>query len=158
MAAFLPGAPAPHAYAPSTICVANAKRFVHLAVGRGAIGCVALPASLWGAAPRVHLSLRASQESDAAVSVGKAQVLVGGIEVELDDKSLREAFERSEDDTQVTVCIRVEDAAQNRLDTFLSQVSSHTSLCLCICGTCGTSKCVSCRVHDAEMKCQVECP
>jgi 23S rRNA pseudouridine1911/1915/1917 synthase len=76
------------------------------------------------------MSLRAAEAASARGSP-QPQILVGGVPADLDDKSLREAFERSDDDSQVTVCIQVDDAARQRLDTFLSKhisILSRSSL------------------------------
>jgi len=69
--------------------------------------------------PCARLSLRVQMKS--ADDGCRAQVLVGGVPADLDDKSLLQAFERSDDDSQVTVCIQVDGTVTNRLDTFLSQ-------------------------------------
>ena len=78
--------------------------------------------------PRARLMLRAAVEAQGVAEGGtKPKVLVGGVPADLDDKSLREAFERSDDDSQVTVCIEVEDSGKTRLDTYLSQKISILS-------------------------------
>ena len=92
---------------------------------------------------RAGLSLRTGAQSGtgAAVGGGTSQVLVGGVPAELDDKALREAFERSDDDSLVTVRIEVEDAGKVRLDTFLSQriaILSRSSLTRMIKAECVT--------------------
>ena len=66
-------------------------------------------------------SVRAASALKTAADGSKAQVLVGGVPADLDDKSLLQAFERSDDDSQVTVCIQVDGTVTGRLDTFLSQ-------------------------------------
>ena len=58
-------------------------------------------------------------------------ILIGGVPAVLTNDALRQAFERSDDETQVTVCITNEERSSERLDTFLSKrisILSRSSL------------------------------
>ena len=96
--AFVAGGPTPRPQWYS----ANSARVI---CAGGVAGARRVPvlAPLWSTSSCARLSLRASSDGHGGEGGGaKPQVLVGGVPADLDDKSLREAFEKSEDDSQVT--------------------------------------------------------